>query len=89
MDEILDAEYKVVEHQIAPPLDPSLDPRMENNNLENHSPGAFGFRWSRGNALSLRVPHHREHHIERREILISRAGSDHRPEAKRRAVGSS
>jgi hypothetical protein len=23
MDEILDAEYKVVEHQIAPPLDPS------------------------------------------------------------------
>src|SRR5271154_4166208 len=40
MDEILDAEYKVVEHQIAPPLDPSLDPSMENNNLKNHSLGA-------------------------------------------------
>ena len=40
MDEILDAEYKVVEHQIAPPLDPSLDPSMENNNHENHSLGA-------------------------------------------------
>src|SRR6476469_10092955 len=25
----------------------------------------------------LRVPYHREHHIERREILISRAGGDH------------
>jgi len=40
MDEILDAQYKVVEHQIAPPLDPSLDPSMENNNHENHSLGA-------------------------------------------------
>ena len=38
MDEILDAEYNVVEH-IAPPLVPSLDPSMENNNLESHSPG--------------------------------------------------
>jgi hypothetical protein len=39
MDEILDAECKVVEHQIVPPLVPSLDPSMENNYLENHSPG--------------------------------------------------
>jgi hypothetical protein len=32
MDEILDAECKVIEHQIVPPLVPSLDPSMENNN---------------------------------------------------------
>jgi hypothetical protein len=40
MDEILDAECKVVEHQIVPPLVPSLDTSIENNNLENNSPGA-------------------------------------------------
>jgi hypothetical protein len=38
MDEILDAECKVIEHQIVP-LVPSSAPSMENNNLENHSPG--------------------------------------------------
>ena len=39
MDEILDAECKVIEHQIVPLLVLSSDPSMENNNLENHSPG--------------------------------------------------
>ncbi len=39
MDEVLDAECKVIEHQIVPPLVPFLNPSMENNNLENHSPG--------------------------------------------------
>jgi hypothetical protein len=39
MGEILDAECKVIEHQIVPPFVPSLAPSMENNNLENHFPG--------------------------------------------------
>ena len=35
MDEILDAEYKVVEHQIAPPLDPSRAGDFNNFPLQN------------------------------------------------------
>ena len=35
MDEILDAEYKVVEHQIAPPLDPSPRWRFQQLPLQN------------------------------------------------------
>jgi hypothetical protein len=40
MDQILDADYKVVEDQIAPPLVLSLEPSMESNKLEDHSPEA-------------------------------------------------
>ena len=39
MDEILDAECKLIDHQIVPLLVPSSDPSMENNNLKNYSPG--------------------------------------------------
>jgi hypothetical protein len=35
MDEIPDAEYKVVDHQIAPPLDPSPRWRFQKLSLQN------------------------------------------------------